>query len=181
MYSLRKKLLVTGLFLVNGPSAFSIISSETERASKDLGANMVSEISFDKGQSVLTENLKRDIETIVSSAKQSGSIREIKVAVWSDQEYPNKNTKITKSEVTLAEGRATNIKKYILNNLNVPTVVTYNMSQRPNSLQKFLKTGQADLKATMETTGAAPTSEQKKGIFDQKAQASKAVVLIYTK
>ncbi|MNL71840.1 hypothetical protein D3C87_1970620 [compost metagenome] len=81
----------------------------------------------------------------------------------------------------LANDRANEIKKYIKNELKVSDVKTFNMAERPNALQSMLGTKTAEMKETMEGSGAAPKTEKEKGIFNQKAQASTAVIMIEMK
>jgi hypothetical protein len=159
----------------------SALTGETENASAAMGASKVSEIKFEEGKSTLTSEARAELKGFVEEAKKEGKIDEIKLAVWADREYPAADTKAPKADVKLANDRADAIKKYIKNDLKVSDVKTYNMAERPNSLQKMMKTGTAEMKETMEGSGAAPKTEKEKGLFDQKAQASKAVIMLYMK
>jgi len=161
--------------------AMANVSSETEQASQLLGAKMVSEISFEEGKSSLTEASKEEIKALVASARQSGNIGEVKLAVWADREYPTKDTKASKGDVKLADERAKALTNYLKKDLKVESVSSYNMTERPNALQKFVKTPTEKVKSTMEATGAAPKTESETGIFNQNAQAKKAVLMVYMK
>lgn len=160
-------------------SAAAFVSSETETAASGLGASMVSETKFDAGQSALTDGQKKDIASFVQEAKQKGKIKEIKVLAWSDQEYPVAEQKLSKAEIDKAKNRAQEIRKYLKNELKVSSVDSYNMAERPNGLEKLFKTGDAKVKNTMESGGAAPTTSDGTGLFGLKAQASKAVIMVY--
>jgi hypothetical protein len=175
--------VVTGFLLLScwSLSALAAIDSETENASKSMGASMASEISFEEGKANLTENAKNDIRGVIKSAKETGKIDELKVAVWADREYPAKDTKASKADIDLAKKRADSIKTFIKNEMKVGTVNTYNMTERPNALEKFLKTPQEKVKSTMEASGAAPRTSDETGFFGQKAKSSKAVIMIYIK
>lgn len=162
-------------------SASATVDAETETASKSLGAAMASEISFDEGKANLTEGAQNEIRSVINTAKEKGKIDELKVAVWADREYPVKDTKVSKADIDLAKKRADNIKSFIKKELKVGSVNTYNMTERPNALQKFLKTPQETVKSTMEASGAAPRTSEETGMFGQKAKASKAVIMIYMK
>lgn len=163
-------------------NASALVDSETEHASKSLGATMVSEISFDEGQSALTDSAKNEIRGLIKSAKDSGKkVDELKVATWADRDYPVKDTKASKGDIDLAKQRADNIKSFVKNELHEGTVNTYNMTERPNALQRFLHTPTSKVKTTMEASGAAPRTSEETGIFGQKSKASKAVLMIYTK
>jgi hypothetical protein len=177
------KYILMGLLLLSWgfSSAFAAVDAETESASKSLGAAMASEVSFDEGKASLNESAQNEIRGIINSAKEKGKIDELKVAVWADREYPVKDTKVSKADIDLAKKRADSIKSFIKREMKVGVVHTYNMTERPNALQKFLKTPQEKVKTTMEASGAAPRTSDETGIFGQKAKASKAVIMIYIK
>jgi hypothetical protein len=155
------------------------MSSETEKASQALGAKMSSEVKFDEGKATLTQDSKDKIRDFVRDARAKGKIDEIKVAAWADREYPTKDTKASSADVKLADERLKELKKYLKDDLKVSSVDSYNMTERPNALQKFLKTPTANVKNTMEASGAAPKTESETGLFGQRAQSSKAVLMIY--
>jgi len=172
-------MLAAGLF---GLSLNSMaVSGETEHAASAMGAAKVSQVSFDQGKSTLSDSARAEIKNVVEEAKKSGKINEIRLAVWADREYPSPDTKAPKADVKLANDRADEIKKYIKNELKVSDIKTFNMAERPNALQSMLGTKTAEVKETMEGSGAAPKTEKEKGIFNQKAQASTAVIMIEMK
>lgn len=175
--------LITALLLFSwvSPSAFAAVDSETEKAAKSLGAARASEISFDEGNANLSESAKNAIREVVKSAKESGKINELKVAVWADREYPQKDAKASKADIDLAQKRAANIEAFIKSEMKVGTINTFNMTERPNALAKFLRTPQSELKSTMEASGAAPRTSDETGFFGQKAKASKAVIMVFIK
>lgn len=169
--------LIIGL-IANGAYA---LDSATESAGKTLGAKMTSEISFDEGKSTLTDSAKNDIRNMVNEAKKSGKIDEMKVAAWADREYPTEGAKASKQDINLANDRAKAVKNLIKDELKVSSVDTYNMTERPNALQKFMRTDTAKTKTAMEESGAAPRTSDETGFFNQKAKSSKAVIMIYMK
>jgi len=162
-----------------GAHSFAATSDETETASQALGAKMASEIKFDEGKATLTPESKNQIRDFVQSAREKGKIDEIKVAAWADREYPVKDTKASKVDINLADTRLKELKTYLKHDLKVEKVDAYNMTERPNALQKFLKTPTAKVKDTMEANGAAPKTSEETGLFGTKAQSSKAVLMIY--
>jgi len=177
----RSFMLSSVLILACGQWAQANVSKETEEASRALGANMVSEITFDAESAALTDSAKQEIRDFIASARGSGNIDEIKLAVWADREYPATDTKASKADINLARERAKNVKNFMREELSLKNVDTYNMTERPNALQKFLHTPTAKMKSKMETAGAAPQTTDDIGWFGQKAQASKAVVMVYIK
>ncbi|MEK2645712.1 hypothetical protein [Bdellovibrio sp. BCCA] len=177
------KIILIGalLFTLVSIKALANVDSETETASKALGAKMTSEISFDEGQTNLSDSAKEDIRSLIKDAKEKGNIDELKVAVWADREYPTKDTKASKADIDLAKKRADNIKSFIKSEMKVGSVNTYNMTERPNALQKFLRTSDSKVKSTMEASGSAPRTSEETGFFGQKSKASKAVIMVYTR
>lgn len=178
---MQKMLQALAIFLVTASfvPAMAAVSSETEQASQLLGAKMVSEVNFEEGKADLTDASKKEIREFVASARQSGKIGEVKLAVWADREYPTPDTKASKADVKLAEERAKNLSKYLKSELDIKHVSTYNMTERPNALQKFVKSPTEQVKSTMEATGAAPKTESETGVFHQKSQSKKAVMMVY--
>ncbi|MBC7458379.1 MAG: hypothetical protein H7235_08885, partial [Bdellovibrionaceae bacterium] len=135
--------------------------------------------TFDKKSASLTDAHKETLRVAINEASQAGKIAEVKVLAWSDKEYPSPTGKQSREDVKLAKNRIADIKAY-LKDLKVSDVGTYNMTERPNALQKLFHTKTEKVKNTTEMAGAAPTADQT-GIFDNKAQASKSVVMIFMK
>lgn len=154
--------------------------TNTQDAADRMGASQVKELSFDKNGRGLSEAQKTEIRNAVNDAAQKGRIDEVKVLAWSDKEYPTEKGKLSKDDHKLAKARMNEIKKFLKDDMKVSSVSTYNMSERPNALEKFFHTSDAKVKGVAESTGAAPT-EKETGLFDMKAQASKGVVMIFTK
>jgi hypothetical protein len=152
----------------------------TQEAADRLGATQVKEISFDKNSSNLSQAQKDEFTRELADAKLKGQIDEIKILAWSDKEYPGQKHKLSKSDNLLAKRRLSNLKTFFKNELKVSSVDSYNMTERPNALQKLFNTSSAQVKTVAENTGAAPNSENT-GLFDMNAQASKGVVMIFLK
>lgn len=153
--------------------------TNSQDAGNMLGASQVKEITFEKNMATLTDVQKIELKIAIDEATQTGQIAEVKVLSWSDKEYPSPTGKQSRSDVKLAQKRMSDIKSY-LKDLKVSDVETYNMAERPNALQKLFNTKTEKVKKTAEMAGAAPTADQT-GLFDNKAQASKGIVLIIMK
>ena len=152
----------------------------TQEAADRLGASKVKEVGFDKNSDILSDMQKSDLKTAIAEAAQKGKIDEVKILAWSDKEYPSEKGKLDKGDVNLAKNRIRNLKKFLMDDLNVSTVETHNMTERPNALQKLFNTSDAKVKNTAEAMGAAPT-QGNTGFFDLKTQASKAAIMIFMK
>ncbi len=144
-----------------------------------LGASAVKEMTFEKNSPYLSDVQKSELKAAIDDATKSGSIAEIKILAWSDKEYPAVKGQQDRQDVKLARRRISDIKSY-LKSLKVAKVGGYNMTERPTAIQKFFHTKTETVKKTTEIAGAAPTADQT-GIFDDKAQASKSLVMIFMK
>ncbi len=152
----------------------------TKDAADRLGADEVKEVTFEKSVTGLSETQKAEIRTAISEASKRGKIDEVKVLAWSDKEYPTETGKPAKSDVNLANDRLRDLKAFLKKELKVSDVDTYNMSERPNALEKFFHTSDSKVKNAVEAEGGAPTAGNT-GLFDMKAQAAKGVVMIFMK
>lgn len=175
---LNKIFIAASLVCVNSLS-FAGVNADTQTAVNQLGAGDAKEINFKAGSAVLTPTLQKDLKNFVLEARKKGAIANVKIAAWADQEYPPEGRKVAASQKDLAEKRAKNVEGYIENHLNVSSVSTMNMAERPTSLQRAINTQTSEVKDAMENTGAAPTSDAQTGLFDLKGKASHALVLVY--
>ncbi len=154
--------------------------TSTEEAANQLGAAQVQEVGYDKNSSSLSEVQKNDVRSIVAKALQAGRLDEIKILSWSDKEYPSKDLKQNNEDIKLAKMRMSGIKQFLKDDLKISSVKMYNMTERPNAIQKFFNTKQAAVKNTTEFAGAAPVNGNT-GLFDFKSQASKSIVMVFLK
>lgn len=172
-------LITSLLFVLATTAANAMISDQTKNVSKKLGAADLIEISFNAGSSDLTEAQKKDLTQFVSSTQQKGKIEKLSILAWSDKEYPlPKEKKYGKPDVSLASQRGDKIKSYLQGTQNA-RVETYNMAERPNKFEEWLKLADAKVKDSMEAGGAAPRTSDETGLFGEKGQASKALVMVF--
>lgn len=176
-----KKQLLTALLTLTSVSAFALVSSETKDVATRLGAVETIEVSFDAGSSTLSEAQKKDLARSVNQQKQKGTISRVDILAWSDKEYPMPNAKHEKGDIDLANRRANEVKKYLTDTKTVTSTDSYNMAERPNRLEEALKMADARVKDSMEAGGAAPSTDSQTGLFGQKGQAQKVVVLVHMK
>jgi hypothetical protein len=142
---------------------------------------MVTEVTFERGQAMISEDLKKEIREFVQKAQASGEIADVKVVAWSDSEYPAQGKKSSEADIKLAEKRAEEMTRYLNSELKIDRsdIDTFNMAKRPNALQKLVRTPSSKVKGTLEKKGAAPKTGQDMGLFDRKSQVSKAILMIY--
>lgn len=169
--------LILGLGF-NAHVAFAA-SSEAEAAARGLGAAKVTEVTFDQGVTNVTDSMKEEVKKAIQEARGSGKVKEVRLVVWADREYPPEGVAASPQDVSLAESRADQLSNYLKNDLKVSKVNAYNMAKRPNTFQKWFSTKSAQTKGNLEATGAAPKTKSETGLLNQKAQASKAVLMIF--
>ena len=130
-----KTIFVRALVIVSILSSIQTQAWTTSQDAADrLGATQMKELSFQKNSSNLTEAQKTELRKVINEAAQKGQIDEVKILVWSDKEYPNKNMKQSKSDIKLAKNPLNDLKSFLKKDLNVSTVESYNMTERPNAL-----------------------------------------------
>jgi len=161
--------------------ASAFISKQTENAAKQLGAFNVGEIEFQAGGDGIAEPSRDEIKRLLREARAAGTIDHIKVLAWSDQEYPMPKQKHSAREIKLADQRLARAKTFLQSDLKVNSVKEYNMAQRPNAFEELMRLPEANVKNTTENNGAAPKTQMELGLFGEKGQASKAVVMVFLK
>ena len=170
--------LVGSLFAIE---ALAMISEQTRQAATSLGAANLGEIEFVAGSDALTDQSRAEIRNVVDEARQKGELDYINVLAWSDQEYPASKTSQSKANESLAKKRIETVKSFLKSDLKIKNVSGFNMAKRPGKIKEFLNTKEARVKKTTEVAGAAPVQDSETGLFGEKGQASKAVLMIFTK
>jgi len=174
-------LTLAALTFLAGTTSFALVSNETKKLGDRLGATALTEVSFDKKQTTLSDSEKSELAKLINDAKAKGEIREVKILVWSDREYPAKNRKLTNTDITLAKNRIDQVQQYLKTQLAVTDVDSYNMAETPNAVERMLKTSDAHVKGAAESTGATPHNDKETGFLGWKGKASKAVAYVFLK
>lgn len=162
-------------------AALAMVSEQTQQAAVSLGASSLGEVEFVAGSDAVSEASRAELKNIIDDARQKGKIDNIKVLAWSDQEYPAAKTAQSKEEIQLARKRLASLQKYLKGELKITNVDGFNMAERPTKLKEFFNTQDARVKKTTEIAGAAPATDADTGLFGEKGQASKAVIMVFTK
>lgn len=162
-------------------SSHALVSGETKQLADRLGASALAEVSFSANQTALTESEKAELSKLITEAKKKGEIKEVKLLVWPDREYPAPGRELSTADVKVVKARIGEIEKYLKDLLYVSSVESYNMAERPNTMEKMFNTSDAKMKKQAEATGAAPSTAGETGIFGWKGQASKAVAMVFIK
>lgn len=154
-----------------------VTTSRMEKVASERGAHVVSKVSFNKGQSDLSESARSELSKAITEAQKRGEIDSVTVAVWADQEYPGNNRNLPAAQVRLADNRAEKIEDYLSDELDVSGVTVHNMGKEPGALAKFFNTSDKKLKDELNAKGLAP----REGETTLTGSASSAVVFIQLK
>lgn len=148
----------------------------SQSAAVDAEASFVTEITFEKGSKDLSADSKNRLKSLVDRARQTGKIDDIKIITWSDMEYPSLNVKkLSKEQRDLAKNRNDTLKDYLKSGeVDVSDVDAFNMAERPNALERLLRTEDARIKRSLEAAGIPTTDSYVK----VPAKASKSVVMV---
>jgi hypothetical protein len=146
----------------------------TNAAAVEAEAHNFVEIEFKEGSSVLSENAKSSLHQVIKQAKRAGTIEDVIVLSWSDEDYPAKSLKsLSSAQQELANKRNTNITHY-MNSIKKVDVETYNMAQHPNTLSKWFNTSDTKMKNSFLAAGLPTTADS----TQYASKASHSVILI---
>ena len=125
-------------------------------------ATWFTELSFRKGSAKLNREDFKELNELVKKSVDIGSINEIKIISWADQEYPNKNAKsLSSGQESLADRRNEHIKGYLKKTYPSLNISVYNMAKRPNVFQELLKTSDDRTKKSIERAGITFDSDNR--------------------
>ena len=148
------------------------------RAAAVVGAQKYVTVSFNQGQTTLRDSDKAALRSLTSQVDEN-RVSEILVLAWGDKEYPADGVKAASRDIRLADQRASNIKKYIQDDLDFDADVDrHNMAERPGTMAKLFRTQDFEVKNTLESTGEMPvtTAVNEPVVMDRKA--SSALILL---
>lgn len=156
---------------------------DSRRDKNDISAvdsSQIAEIRYPKGAKSLSNEQKREIDEVVSMAQSKGEIDQVKVLAWADREYPRKGVKIPRLERSLASERSKAVRRYLKERHKISEVDTYNMAERPNTLEKLFSTSDYKVKSAAEVRGQAPTAENP-DLIRSNGRSSTALVVVQLK
>ena len=150
------KLTVLGLALVAGYAQAQTAAPAVQvgegriqyKVYEILDKDMTS-INFDNASNKLTAAELQKLSNFVATTKNEAKLDTILVAAWSDKDYPSTG-KLSSAEQKLA-GRRADAVKAALKKAGASSVSTYNMTERPNWLQKVFSTKTAEVKGGART------------------------------
>lgn len=135
----------------------------------------VTELTFEKGSTTLSDAQKKNLSALLSRAQASGKIDDVKVVTWSDMEYPSPNVqKLSKAQRDLATRRSRAVKDYLKSVEKGLDVDAYNMAERPNAFERLVRTPDERIKRSLEVAGI-PTTDS---YIKVPAKASKSIVML---
>lgn len=156
---------------VNTPSAAA------KHLAVDEEASYVTEFSFSKGSAELSGIAKQDLRRVISDAKQTGRIKELKVITWGDSEYPSiRAKKLSPAEVDLVQKRNDAIRDFVKSYSQGTDVETYSMAERPGAIKELFNTSDVRVKRSLEGAGI-PNTEMS---TNTTPKSSKSIVMVIT-
>ncbi|WP_374073432.1 hypothetical protein [Bdellovibrio bacteriovorus] len=169
-------LLVAGCATRDRRAESEVPSSAARQVAASEETSHVTEFSFSKGSSELSETAKQDLRRVITDAKRTGNIKELKVISWGDSEYPSSETKkLSSEERDLVKKRNNAIRDYVKSYSEGLDVDAYSMAERPGVLKEIFNTSDARVKKSLETAGIPTTANAK-----VPAKASKSIVMVIT-
>lgn len=153
-------------------------SIEAQQVAAEQSAAFVAEIAFAKDSTSLSKGNKAKIQKLVDDAKKVGSVEEVKLVTWADQEYPSVHTKnLSAGDRKLVDNRNKGMEDFIKMMPGDLKVKAYSMAERPNAFVEFVGASDARIKKSLETAGIPTTDTTVKS----PSQASKAIILVVLK
>lgn len=149
-------------------------SMEAKQLAAEQEAPFVTEVSFKKGSTDLSEASKKQIEKILDKAKATREVEGVKVISWADQSYPSENKgSLPDRQKKLAENRNEKIKDFVNSRNKDWKVELHSMAERPGALTNLLGSSDARIKKSLEEAGLGTKGEE--------THASKAIVMVLVK
>lgn len=169
--------LYTATFAAENTLGQGVESAET--AVFDLIDKESVTVSFNSNSAELSDGEKVTLRAAVKAVQSDKKIERVIVAAWSDRALPaNEKDKLSDSAMELANKRAENIKKVLIE-VGVKNVDVYSMATQPNWFQKAFKTDDAQIKESLK--GKKITDDIDKSIANRlalKGGPGKAAVII---
>lgn len=138
-------------------------------------------IQFARGQSTISNNDQALLRQLVMDTQAQGLNYKIEVAVWSDKAHPKKGS-LAKSDVRLADERATQIKNYIqMDQGHTRNVSVFNMADGAHWLARTFRTSDAELDSAFAKRGTSQIKREDFKIIKTEGGPMKAVVLVTVK
>lgn len=144
-------LLITSMMTAACSHMSKDMPTDSGRATRAVDADYYTTVTFDKGQTGLSDSTRKSLDAFISDARAKGEISEVKVAAWSDVAFNNRKhaPKVSSKQKDLASNRADKVKTYLKDNLNVGDVDTYTMTSPNGKISEFFGTDEAKLKTQL--------------------------------
>jgi hypothetical protein len=137
------------------PQAMRKAASETGVGAVERTGSGAVAVTFMPGSAALGEGEQNALKAALKTARDEHPRAVAVVVAWSDKALPRSGEKLASADITLAEQRARNVEKVLLD-LGVEKITFHTMAQGPNWLSRKLDTADAKLKRA--ATGAAASA-----------------------
>lgn len=163
----------------NSPPSPSVGASiEAKQVAAEQEATFVTEISFKKGASRLSDSMKMKLQVMIGNAERSGNIEAVHTISWADEEYPSSNTKkLSQKERDLVKNRNEELEKFFKTMPVKMKVIGHSMAERPGVFKDLWGDDDVRIKKSLETAGIPTTDTAVK----VPSKASKAIVFAILK
>lgn len=154
------------------------VETVADRAAREAEAAYFVDVEFQKGSSLLTEQSRASIASLLNRARAEGELNDVKVLSWADDEYPSaRRKKLSSAQRRLASLRNQSVERHVKSLPYDVRVETHNMAQRPSVVSRWFNTSDARFKRSLVAAGL-PTTAESEPIT---GRASHAIVLVTLK
>lgn len=143
----------------------------TDMLASEQGSDLVAEVKFKKGSSVLTGDAKKKIKNLYGKAsKEDQDIDEVQLVSWADTEYPEQEGKVLPDwEQKLAEKRNDALERALKGLDSSLEFKKISMAEKTSRFKALTSPGSAEIKESMEeseigTKNAADETKVSRGI-----------------
>lgn len=142
----------------------------------ELGTDLVAEITFEKGSTVLSEKNKTKLKNFISEARKKGSLTEAQVVTWADKEYPSKEAEeLSSDQKELAEKRNKSLEKYFKRSLKDIEFTAVSMAERPSYWGRLTASENTNIKKSLQLSEIATTASENQEVTN----ASKSIIMLF--
>jgi hypothetical protein len=160
------------------PSPSVGASIEAKQVAAEQEATFVTEISFKKGNSRLSDSMKMKLQALIGDAARVGNIKAVHTISWADEEYPSSNAKkLSQKGQDLAKSRNEELEKFFETMPVKMKVIAHSMAERPGIFKDLWGDDEVRIKKSLEAAGIPTTDTAVK----VPSKASKAIVFVILK
>lgn len=157
-------------------------ANSAAQAGKSYSQGKSTVVNFDPGHSDLSDAAKLRLRDIVTTLGVT-DISRVEVASWSDKAFPKSGPDLSKSDVDLADKRASSIENFLKKDLDLSTlrIRDYNMAETSNWMARTFRTDESELKSVFSKDSEAPVAREDFNIIMTEGGPNRAVIVFIRK